>query len=354
MHPFFDVLDRYEVSLLLTALTVGGEQAIALFASLGEPLGPRVSERAQALLAMPEETRKPLMATELKSILGQEGQVTSLGWIDATWLLHALRGEPPRIVALILLGLESGPMNALLKRLPHSVRRQLPPKSELSAVDARLQSGVRQLFALRFAPMPEPSAGAMRDFEEIIYTLERDELYRLIRDLGLTELGQAFAVVEKMALLELCRRLGKAQAMELLAAVQHASQVDQPDAKTAQHFLGKIVANFDDVEEFLQKSGLWRLARASWQGPSFWLTAMTQRLPRQAGQTFGDLLNRAHETLSEQEEEVRLRLRDAILLRVVQLAREGHIRPNWQESQVDFHDKAACQAVLNPKAPEAP
>lgn len=354
MHPFFASLDRYEVSLLLTALTVGGEAAVSTFSLLAEPTRSRLQERAEALAAMPPDTRKSLMGTELKALLSVEGQGGSLDWIDATWLVHALRGEPPRIVGAILLGLQASSMHALLKRLPHTIRRQLPPKSELSAVDPRLLTDLRLLFARRFAPMLEPPAGNSRQFEDILF-LERDELYRLIRDLGLTELGQAFAVVEKMALLELCRRLGKAQAFELLQAVKSASKVDQPDAKTAQHFLSKIVVNFDDVEEFLQKSGLWRLARAAFRNEQNWLTALTQHLPRQAGAQFGELIIRAQETIGEDfDDNVRLRLRDAVLLRVVQLSRAGTVAPLWQEAQVKFHDPEACRAILDAPPEDSP
>lgn len=348
MHPFFASVDRYEVALLLTAMTVGGDEAEQKLSVLSEPLRGRLLECIGALRAMPEEMRKPLMTTEFKALLAQEGQAAALDWIDSTWLLHALRGEPPRIVAIVLLGLQAGPMNALLKRLPHTIRRQLPPKQELSEVDPKLLADLRLLFLRRFAPMPEPAVGPTRSFEDVLFWLERDELFRLIRDLGLTELGQAFAVVEKMALLELCRRLGKAQAFELLHAVKSASRVDQPDAKTAQHFLSKIVVNFDEVEEFLQKSGLWRLARCTYQLDPAWLSALQQRLPRQAGHQFGELCTRAQETLGEQQDDdVRLRLRDAILLRVIQLVRAGTIQPSWQESQIQFNDPEACQAILD-------
>ena len=344
MHPFFAPLSRYEAALLLTTLSVGEQRAAQLLERMAEPSRSRLLQLCQALLAMPPETRRPLMASQFKGILAREGRA-QLDLIDPTWLLHALRGESPRMVGALLMGLQPSTMNALLGRLPATIRRHLPPKQQLQSIDGTLLIDLHIALAARFAPMPEPPSSNARSFDDLLF-LEREELFRVVRDLGFTELGQAFAAVEKVALLELCRRLEKSQAHELLRAVKSASNVDQPDAQTARHFLSKIVVNFDDVEEFLQKSGLWRLARASFRNDPAWLAAFCQRLPRQAGSQFNELCNRAQETLSDSADDVRLRLRDAILLRVVQLSRLGQMGSMWQQAQVVFHDQAGCEALL--------
>ena len=64
-------------------------------------------------------------------------------------------------------------------------------------------------------------------------------------------------------LAELCRRLQRSKAEELILAVRRASKTDAPDLKTAQRFLSRVVVNFDDTEEFFQKAGLWRVSEAA-------------------------------------------------------------------------------------------
>lgn len=344
MHPFFAPLSPFETSILLTCFTLGSEPAPEALQHLGEPMQSRVRERAEALLAMPQETRTPLLVQELKALMAHGGQ-SGLELVDPTWVLHHMRGETPRMCGTILLGLPAPLMRSVLKRLPAAIRRALPPKSELQAIRPRLAQDVRTSFSANFAPMPASSSSNVKGLHDILF-LERQELYHLIRDLGLTELGLAFAAVEKMALVELCRRLEKKQAHELIAAVQSASQVDVPDASVAQHFLSKIVVNFENTEEFLQKSGLWRLASACTHEDDAWCVALSQRLPRQAGTLFVELLARAKDMLAEQTDEVRLRLHDAILVRVVQLARKGDLSAHWGSAEVAFHDTQGCLHIL--------
>lgn len=352
MHPFFAGLDPYEVALLLVALTVGGDDGTRQLGLLAEPLQAKLAERARALDAMAPEVRHPLLLAELKATLQRRGH-GSLERVDPTWLVHKLRGESPRVVGLILLGLSAPTLRNALRRLPNAVRRQLPAKSELNAVAPDLAAELRRSFAARFRPMPEPRAEpkAVRD----VLFLDRVELYRLVRDLGFVELGQAFAAIEKMALVELCRRLDKQDAHELIAAVQSASQVEQIDPKVAQHFLSKVVVNFEDTEEFLQKSGLWRLARATLAEPAEWQQAMVQRLPRRVGLLFAEHLARARELPQGEDEAARARLQDAILVHLQRMARAGRIAPSWTEGPFAYHDEAACVAALQaPQGAPAP
>lgn len=343
MHPFFSGLDNYEVALLVTTLGVGGMQAQDAFEALGEPLRARLTERAQQLAQMAPEVRQSLMGSELKELMSQSAG-SSLELVDPTWLVHRLRGEGPRVVGLVLLGLPAPAMRSALRRLPSAIRRQLPPKSQLLHLPKGLARELRALFATRFVPMPRPGPGP-RGVRELLF-LQRLELYHLVRDLGFIELGQAFAAVEKTALVELCRRLAKEDAHALIRAVQTAAEIDRPDTKTAQHFLSKVVVNFEDAEEFLQKSGLWRLARATINEPPAWHRAMVQRLPRRVGLLFGEHLARARELELGEDTELCGRLQDAILVQVQLMARRGKVQRAWADAPMAYRDPAACEAAL--------
>jgi hypothetical protein len=178
--------------------------------------------------------------------------------------------------------------------------------------------------------------GKQFGFREIIH-LERKELYRLMRDLGLVELGQAFVAVGKLALAELCRRLPRSKAEELILAVRRSSRVDAPDLKTAQRFLSRVVVNFDDTEEFFQKAGLWRVAKACLLESEDFRAAFRQRMPRDAGGLFDEYIQKAHEW-EELTPEVLGRLQDSIVVRVKALSETSVLSPRWSQLELTLND----------------
>lgn len=340
MHPFFEPLDEREAMLLLTALTVGGSADTGIFQHLPADRRPHMAEKAQALLAMPSDKRVSFMVHEIKQALSFKG-LRGLERIDPAWIVLGLKGENARVVATVLISLPNPVVRAVLKRLPSGIRKQLPPKEEVSRIPLELVRAVREIFESRFHAMPAPSARgfAFRD----ILQLERPDLYRLTRDLGLIELGQAFVSVGRMALAELCRRLPRDKAEELILAVRSASTVDIPDVKSAQRFLARVVVNFEDTEEFFTKAGLWRLARAALiEDPSF-RTAFKQRLAPEAGRLFVSYAEKAAELQDVSEEAVH-RLQDSVLVRIRELSRRGLIAPQWQSLEMVFHQPPAQNA----------
>ncbi len=334
MHPFFSPLSDRDAMLLLTTLTVGNAEDLAIFAHLPpEARGP-MQEKAEKLLAIESKKRIPFMVHEIKQAISFRG-LRGLERVDPSWILQGLKGESARVVATVLISLPAPTVRSILKRLPPGIRAKLPPKDEVKRVPVELVRSVRQIFESRFASMPEPSAKgfAFRD----ILQLERKEIYRLMRELGLVELGQAFVAVGKLALAELCRRLPRDKAEELILAVRSASQVDMPDLKTAQRFLSRVVVNFSDTEEFFQKAGLWRLAKAALLEDAQVREGFRQRLPREAGQLFISFVDKAGE-MTELEEPVLKRLQDSILLRVREMSARGVLSAQWANLDLVLHD----------------
>ena len=345
MHPFFEPLDERETMLLLTTLTVGSEET-RIFDYLPAESKARLTQKAAALSSIPKEKRVAFIVHEMKHAFAFRG-LRGVEKVDASWLLQGLKGESPRAVAAVLVGLPRATVRALLERLPPGIRQRLPPKEEMKRVPVELVRSLRQVFESRFFAMPQlsPKGFGYRD----IIQLERSEIYKVMRDLGLIELGQAFVAVGKMALAELCRRLPREKAEELIQAVRGASRVDVPDLKSAQRFLSLVVVNFTDTEEFFQKAGLWRLAKAALIEDEGFRAAFRQRLPREAGQLFASLLEKASER-TEYTEELVKRLQDSILLRVRELAKRGEVSQRWAEVEMLFHDPS----VATPLPPPAP
>jgi hypothetical protein len=337
MHPFFEPLDERDTMLLLTTLTVGGSDEVGVFAYLPADRRARLEEKSRALLAIPKEKRVPFIVHEMKQALAFKG-LRGAERVDASWLIQGLKGESPRVVAAVLVSLPAPTVRAVLEKLPAGIRQRLPPKEEMKRVPVELLRAVRELFEARFAPMPAPSPKGF-GFRDVLL-LERQDIYRLMRDLGLVELGQAFVSVGKMALAELCRRLPQERAEELVAAVRSAPQVDLPELKSAQRFLSRVVVNFTDTEEFFQKAGLWRLAKASRLEGEAFRAAFRQRVPREVGQLFESYLEKAGD-MEDLGDDVLRRLQDAILLRLRELARRGVISSQWATVELLLHDPAA-------------
>ncbi len=351
MHPFFEPLDDREAMLLLTTLTVGGSEEIGLFQHLPQESRGRLEQKAQALLEIPTEKRVPFMVHEMKQALST-GANRGVERIDPTWILQGLKGESARVVACVLITLPTPTVRSVLKRLPPGIRQALPPKNEIKRVPLELVRAVREIFENRFDPMPRPTRKgfAFRD----ILQLERNDLFSLMRALGLVELSQAFVSVGPMALAEFCRRLPRDKAEELILAVRSASHTDLPDLKAAQRFLAKVVVDFRDTEELFQKSGMWRIARASLLEDESFASGMRQRLPKGPGELFVTFVKKVRES-GEYDASMLQRLQDSILVRVVRLARDKAIDARWAEAEMSYFDAAGSIAALDerPSEPEA-
>ena len=158
-----------------------------------------------------------------------------------------------------------------------------------------------------------------------------------MRELGLIELGQAFAAVGKIALAELCRRLPRKSAEELIMAVRSASRIDLPDLKTAQRFLSRVVVNFNDTDEFFQKAGLWRLTKCSLMEDEVFRGGFRQRLPREAGRLYDSFFEKT-EDFGELDEGQLQRLQDSVLQSIHALSQRQEISSRWANVNYRFHD----------------
>jgi hypothetical protein len=334
MHPIFAPLSDRETVLLLTTLTVGGSDDVRLFRHLPPARRSHLSGKAEVLLQMPSEQRVKFMVRELKQAIAARG-LRGAERADPSWIVHGLKGERARVVAAVLMGLPPPLVRSVLRRLPQGIRKKLPRKSEVREVPGPVAMAVRQMFESRFDPMPHKTLGTFA-FRDVIH-LERMELFALMRDLGLIELGQAFASVGKIALLELCRRLPRDKSEELVQAVRSASHVNLPDPKSAQRFLSRVVVNFDNTEEFFQKAGLWRLAKAMLLEDEAYRRAFRQRLPRGANEVLDHFLEKARE-MEDLDEAALKCLQDSVLLRVDELARRGIIGERWAQVEKTLHD----------------
>lgn len=350
MHPFFEPLNDRDSMLLLTTLTVGGSDETAIFEGLPATSKAQLDEKAQALLEIPSNTRISFMVREMKQAL-VNSENRGLDRVDPTWIVRAMKGESARVVACLMMSLSKPTVRSVLKLLPPGIRNGLPSRDEMKSVRPEIIRAVRQIFGRRFMPMPKLAPQGFR-FRDILH-LDRGDLFILMRTLGLVELGQAFVSVGPMALTEFCRRLPRNKAEELIGAVRSASHTDLPDLKYAERFLAKVSVDFHDTEEFFQKSGLWRAARASLLEEDSFVLAMRQRLPKRPGTLYGEYFERAREA-GDYPDDMLQRLQDSVLVRIVRLSRQGAIDRRWGGMDMSYFDHASALAALaDPPRPES-
>ncbi len=331
--------------LLLTALTVGGSGASEVFAYLHPNMRERITAKAQALKAIPADKRVLFMVRQMQTAIETDG-LHNVHKADPSWILHALKGESPTVVAVVLSSMPRETTRDLLGLLPETIRKGLPEHKAVAAIPAPTKHLVRQLFEKRLAPMPAENESKLT-FQSIVH-MPKADLGVVLRDLGLLELGQSFAAIGKMALAELCRRLPRPRAEELVDAVRTASGVDAPDRKIAESFLSKVVANFTDTEELFVRAGLWRLANALLlESPEF-SAAMSQRLQRPLGLDLRQYIERARELAQRQEEGLK-RLQDSILIRIRRLAMRQTLSPRYAQMPVTFHHAESANELVMPE-----
>lgn len=344
MHPFFEPLSERDATLLMTLLTVGGAQAQSYLAYLQSPHTSMLTEKATALLALPGKQRIPFLARALRSAITRKEQ-RNAELADPTWLLHHLRGESPEVVAAVLLGLSHETARSVLKRLPKKIRQNLPSKERARKIPAPVLAVVRQHIERRFEPMPTPLTHRFGFWD--LCQLRREDLDALLRTLGLMELGQAFATVGPRAVAEFCRRLPKDEVEQLIGALKDNAHADAPNPWISRKFLSRILANFETTHELLQKSGIWRLARASIDAPKSSTQVLAQKFSYATGKAYLEQIPKARALQSEAadanehtaaSDAPALNLRDSILVQVQRMRDAGELDPTWQTIAFEFHD----------------
>ncbi len=324
--------------MLLTLMMQGGAEALPLVDLLSDEDAAGIKEKAQLLLQIPGDKRAMFIAHEFKGMLS-ETSARGFESIDASWIVEALAKESPRIVASILVGLPPHQLKGVVEKLPSELRRRLPPKQEMATLPGEVVRSIRLIFERRFVTMPTLS-GKTFSFRDVI-SLEPKELLQLLHSLGLEELAQAFVSVGRYALAELCKRLPREYATELIAAVKETKAQDAMDLKSAQRFLARVLVNYSDAEELSRKAGLYRVSKALASEANDYVRAFYQRLPKPLAEELEGYLAKVQE-LGDSDAERAKRFQDAILRRVYALAQKQVIMPRYNDFQFQYHEASGA------------
>jgi hypothetical protein len=324
-------LDRRQQALLLTLLSLGGKDLERLYALIPEEEANALREKAEKLQDIPEEKRVPLMLRQLKQMYSFQA-AKGLEGVEPSWLLAGFRGESPRTVAIILMHMPSSISRQILSRLPEAVRDAMPDRESLRELPMELVKLVRRRFDEKFATMPEARQLETFSYNELV-VFEARELIILVRKIGMDELAHNFLTIGKRALAAFLGKLPANEVEELMTAIKRCSSDDAPHRAHAQVFLTNVFHDYQQIEELVQKSGLFRLARSLRTNEDIFARQMAQKFPR----AHGRLLSQYRSWLANEghlEELGTSRLRNQIVDAAVELSKRGKVNPDYSHSQV--------------------
>ncbi|MBI4819001.1 MAG: hypothetical protein HY791_22205 [Deltaproteobacteria bacterium] len=343
---FFYPLSPRLTVLLGTMFMRGGADDLGMLDYLNEDDAFSVREKAEALKGLESHRRAAIIAQEIRKQFQFRGLV-GLDQVDATWLLAALRGEQPVTIGVILAQLSANSRAKILAALPDPIRDKIPAKEEVKKVSPEVTKVVRQIFESRFVTMPVPPAEPTNFFFKDVVLLEGRELLQLLRALGIEELGAAFLPVGRRKLAELCQRLAREAAEELVAAVKATEPRDAMSLKEATSFLQRMLRDLrldqdrgltpSEAKDHFQrelfvKAGLFRLAKSCTGERPIFVRQLAQRLPRGHGRLLRTYVDQMTDLTELDGAKIR-RLQDLVLTRVERLAGRGKVNPRFLKFQ---------------------
>lgn len=172
--------------LLLTAVTLGGQEALGALEHLMPDESELLKSRALALFQIPREQRVAMLVSEMKRLISSR---KGLLWsVESTRLAEVLKRERPALVEVLLRALPSG--------VATSIRDHLPRK----ATDARREIRTEVLNVVRWKldELLQTEAPKKVTFRfSDLRLLQGRELLTLTQQLGLKALSSALAGLDE-------------------------------------------------------------------------------------------------------------------------------------------------------------
>jgi len=220
-----------------------------------EQLDPERADR----LRQPLQKVLDLSREQRIAFAGREAQRLSasrlrrgLEGIDPSWIVEALRGEEPHLVAVALVFLPTPVRRTVTKLLPRKVREAMPGRKALEKVDQVWLVRCRDVLDRRIqALLPDLQRGAQIDVAALEQRLR--ELGRLEAALGLYRVGRA----------ALARFVANMEPGDRPAVQEELKAADaMPDVRLerAERFWGRGAGVDQKTDDLHLRAGLWQLA----------------------------------------------------------------------------------------------
>ena len=326
MHPpFFIMASQPNIRRrIVSAMSVrrDGEAARELLEYMSERDRAPCADLVEHFLADPE---KELVLEQLIRQLVASEQFSSLAEVHPAWILEHLRGEPPRVVGLILRSLPSNHVRYLLQNLPPMLRERIPNMVESFAVDPQVLEVIRRRFEKNFLPMRISRQVRKPGFEHL-YFLKTSELTELIRELGVFELAIALAGMSRKALHMIYNRLDLKDAKRLKMRIDAMGGISTELYRQARFNLLEIEGRHEGSERMLKAVGLAALASAAGNEYGEMIKLLMQKLEPTDGYLLKRFIDERRKRASALVGDERRKLVTDL---VGELAAEGRIGKEW-------------------------
>lgn len=259
--------------MLLDSLSVG-HRALAVVLLLMEredpagllkycPPGLRtpLAESIREIGGLQGPIQQKLLRDEMRRLL-LEARRTPLTDIHADWILKALEGESPQMIAAILRHMPGEQVRWVLDHLPPAVLGAMPQLTQTFSVDPRLVQILRRKFEERF-PRWTPSAGRKKESSfDLLFVLPPESLEILFRKLGFRELALAFATLGEKWVQLIFRRLSPRDADLLKNHIENRQAVSEERLARAQSHVLALDMKGSDPEQLILETGFFVFSKA--------------------------------------------------------------------------------------------
>ena len=316
---------------IVSALAVrrDGQAATEILDYMSERDRPSCEELIIRFEAQPD---RDLVLEQLIRQLVASERFSSLAEVHPAWIMEFLKGEPPRVVGLILRSLPSNHVRYLLEHLPPMLRERIPNMVESFAVDPQVLAVIRRSFERNFLPMRVSRQVASPGFEHL-YFLKGSELNELIRDLGIFEMAIALSGMSRKALHMIYNRLDLKDAKRLKRRIDGLAGISTELYRQARFNLLEIEGRHEGSEKMLRAVGLAGLASAAGSEYGEMISLLMQKL--EPADSY--LLKRFIDERKKRANRVVCYERQMLVLNLIaELADDGRIGHEW----VNFSEQA--------------
>lgn len=225
-------LSEKNQAFLLTCAMRDGEKAVALL----DYVVDAPVEKLRAILGELAKVPKPQLKKEhwdgLTGVRGGEGQETLLEYAEAGWILENFKDESPRVLAWLMSRIPKAKAGRVLSGLSKETRKALKGV-KAGPMSPGVEAYLRNKFEARF---PKVSIDKIQDegFFEKLSGFKSDQLVKLIREIGLTEMSVAFSKVNRAATRAILHRLNVQDAKELRHRIKEGDETNLTAQREAQ------------------------------------------------------------------------------------------------------------------------
>lgn len=325
MRQKLQSLSHQQAILLLTLITLGGEDDLSLLAHLPQEDMQAIQPVGQDLCQTPRKQMLPQLVKEIKHLI-TESQRSTVESVDPEWLAEFLLGESPRVISATLSQFPRSVAERIVACLPVHLQHHIPPT--MHEVHPDITKRLKLALSKKVPTYtPEQPHELMM---ESVGVLNNEEIMTLLRELGFRELAIAFRAVGRGPLTELCRRLGPEEAERLLTVIRNLPTTSSEETKAAQRTIRSISLEHRSKSEIIEEAGLHKMQQALRDVSDECHNVIAFRLPRRIGKRVKTqhLLNLTPQDLYQ----VKLQ----VLNTIQQLSSEGRIGALWAELPINL------------------